>query len=99
MKDSCESRYFLGIEFARSKNEILINQRSYALELISKYGLTGGKIATTLLEKNKKLMSLKYDYLFNIINNVELKERRVYQRLIGRLLNLSMTKINILFFV
>lgn len=39
MKDLSELRYFLGIEFARSNKGIMMNQRRYALELISECGL------------------------------------------------------------
>ena len=39
MKDLGELRYFLDIEFARSKDGISMNQRRYALELVSECGL------------------------------------------------------------
>uniref|UniRef100_A0A3Q7II69 Reverse transcriptase Ty1/copia-type domain-containing protein n=1 Tax=Solanum lycopersicum TaxID=4081 RepID=A0A3Q7II69_SOLLC len=39
MKDLDELKYFLGIEFSRSKEGILMNQRKYALGLVAKLGL------------------------------------------------------------
>lgn len=50
MKDLGELRYFLGIKFARSEKDIMMNQRRYALELISECGLEGGKCDATSFE-------------------------------------------------
>lgn len=61
MKDLGELRYFLGMEFARSKKGKLMNQKRYALELISECGLAGGKVAMTPLEQNQKFTSVEYD--------------------------------------
>ena len=99
MKNLGELRYFLGIEFARSKKGILMNERRYALELVAECGLSGGKVTTTPLEQNQKLTSLEYDKQFNLTNDAELDDRRVYQRLIGRLLYLAMTRPDISFAV
>lgn len=99
MKDLGELRYFLGIEFARSKSGILMNQKRYALELVLECGLVGGKATTTPLEQNQKLTSLEYDNQFNITNDDELEDIRVYQRLIGRLLYLAMTRPDISYVV
>ncbi|XP_055806975.1 uncharacterized mitochondrial protein AtMg00810-like [Solanum dulcamara] len=63
-----------------------MNQRKYALELISECGLAGGKTNATPLEQNQKLTSIEYDNQFNITDDAELEDRRTYQRLIGRLL-------------
>ena len=97
MKDLGELRYFLGIEFARSKGGIMMNQRRYALEQVSECGLAGAKPTTTPLEHNQKLTSLEYDTQFNITGDAELEDRRIYQRLIGRLLYLAMTRTDISF--
>ncbi|XP_019248356.1 PREDICTED: uncharacterized protein LOC109227612 [Nicotiana attenuata] len=50
IKDQGELRSFLGIEIARSKQGIFINQRKFALKLISELGLTGSKPASTPME-------------------------------------------------
>lgn len=99
MKDLGELRFFLKIEFARSKRGILINQRRCALELISECGLGGAKSVSTPLEQDQKLISLEYDETFNLMDNTELEDRKGYQRLIGRLLYLTMTRPNISFVV
>lgn len=64
MKDLGELKYFLGIAFARSFKGILMNQRKYALKLISECGLGGGKPVATPLEQNQKFTSVEYDKLF-----------------------------------
>ncbi|XP_070049065.1 uncharacterized protein [Nicotiana tomentosiformis] len=54
-KDLGELRYFLGIEVMRSDKGLLLNQRKYALELISTTGLAAAKPASTPIELNQKL--------------------------------------------
>uniref|UniRef100_A0A3Q7EDS5 Reverse transcriptase Ty1/copia-type domain-containing protein n=1 Tax=Solanum lycopersicum TaxID=4081 RepID=A0A3Q7EDS5_SOLLC len=56
MKDLGELRYFLGIEFARSDQGILMHQRKYTLELISETGLSSSKPAATPMDTNKSHM-------------------------------------------
>uniref|UniRef100_A0A3Q7IIM1 Reverse transcriptase Ty1/copia-type domain-containing protein n=1 Tax=Solanum lycopersicum TaxID=4081 RepID=A0A3Q7IIM1_SOLLC len=100
MKDLGELMFFLGIEFSRSSEGILMTQRKYALELISDSGLGGAKLAGTPLEVNKKLTSLQYD---EQVSNECIKSDRVltdptkYQRLVGRLLYLTMTRPDLAF--
>lgn len=57
IKDLGELKYFLGIEFSRSDEGIVMCQRKYALELIFEAGLAGVNPATTPLECNIKLTS------------------------------------------
>lgn len=54
MKDLRKLKYFLGIEFARSKQGILMHQRAYALELISELGLSGAKPSGTHIDNSLK---------------------------------------------
>ena len=61
MKDLCQLKFFLGMDFARSQEGTHIRQRKYALELISEMGLGGAKPANTPLEANVKLTSFEYD--------------------------------------
>ncbi|XP_075080493.1 uncharacterized protein LOC142165993 [Nicotiana tabacum] len=102
MKDLWELKFFLGIEFARSKERILMCQRKYALELISETGLGGAKPSGTPLELNQKFTSVKYDKCiqnFKQEGDQELKNPSCYQRLVGRLLYLTMTRPDIAFAV
>jgi hypothetical protein len=55
MKDLGELRYFLGIEVIHSPKRIWLLQRQYALNKLSKYGMTGCKPISIPLEQNVKL--------------------------------------------
>lgn len=65
MKDLGEVKFFLGIEFVRSRKGIIMSQRKYALELISELGLSGTKPFSTPLETNLKLTSTNYEAFIN----------------------------------
>lgn len=43
IKDSGEIKHFLGMEIAKFKHGITLNQRKYALELVSDMGYSGAK--------------------------------------------------------
>ena len=55
LKDLGPLKYFLGIEFAQSKNKIFVNQRKYILDLLNETGLIGCKAVDTPVEANVKL--------------------------------------------
>ncbi|XP_070005808.1 uncharacterized mitochondrial protein AtMg00810-like [Nicotiana sylvestris] len=102
MKDLGELKYFLGIEFARSSQRILMHQRKYTLELISETGLGAAKPAITPLDFNMKLTTKEYDEHTNKGKEVadgdeELSDLNPYQKLIGKLLYLTMTRPDIAF--
>jgi len=99
MKDLGNLRYFLGIEILKSKDGLLLNQRKYALQLISEVGLSGAKTVSTPLEFNHKLTSLEYDQHTGGSNDPELDDVTPYQRLIGKLLYLTITRPDICFSV
>ncbi|XP_019260123.1 PREDICTED: uncharacterized protein LOC109238143 [Nicotiana attenuata] len=101
MKDLGKLKYFLGIEFSRSQKGILMYQTKYALELVSELGLAGGKPAYTPLEFNQKLTSVEFDQIVKNSDSedVQLEEKGNYQRLVGRLLYLKMTRPDIAFVV
>lgn len=95
MKDLGELKFFLRIEFARSKKGILMHQRKYTLELVFELGLGAAKPFFTPIDTNIKLTTKEYD------DHVCSKEHGIsdppsnmhaYQRLIGKLLYLTMTR-------
>uniref|UniRef100_A0A3Q7I7P1 Reverse transcriptase Ty1/copia-type domain-containing protein n=1 Tax=Solanum lycopersicum TaxID=4081 RepID=A0A3Q7I7P1_SOLLC len=63
IKDLGELKFFLGMEFSRSAKGILMNQRKYALEIISDLGLGNAKPTWTPLEANVRLTIQELDHL------------------------------------
>lgn len=75
----------------RSEEGIILNQRNYALELITDSGMLESKEATTPMEQQSKLTIVDFDEQFgsnrtdSLLQNLE-----QYRRTIGRLLYLTM---------
>ncbi|KAL6325020.1 hypothetical protein AAG906_022110 [Vitis piasezkii] len=55
IKDLGILKYFLGMEFARFKEGIFVNQHKNVLDLLGETGLLGCKVAKTLIKPNLKL--------------------------------------------
>jgi hypothetical protein len=82
--------FFMGIEAARSKSGLILNQRRYCLELLEEYGLLGCKPSPTPANPSTKLHADKGVFLENPTS---------YRWLIGRLLYLTNTRPDISFSV
>ncbi|XP_019229411.1 PREDICTED: uncharacterized protein LOC109210448 [Nicotiana attenuata] len=83
----------------RSHKGILLNQRKYALELISELGLGGAKPASSPLEQNQKLTTVDYDNHVGLKGDEELTNIGGYQKWIGKLIYLTITRPDICFAV
>ncbi|XP_047267634.1 uncharacterized mitochondrial protein AtMg00810-like [Capsicum annuum] len=101
MKDLGELRHFLGIEFARSQQSIVMHQRKYALKLISKTGPSAAKQAPTPMDATTRLTTSEYDqHIKKTDQDCDmLADQGAYQRLIGKLLYLTITKPDIAYSV
>ncbi|XP_015089726.1 uncharacterized protein LOC107032655 [Solanum pennellii] len=75
-----------------------MNQRKYALEMISEVGLAAAKPVMTPLECNMKLTCVEFDE-GSAINDDLFPDINKYQRLVGKLLYLTNTRSDISFAV
>ncbi|KAJ9682786.1 hypothetical protein PVL29_018666 [Vitis rotundifolia] len=90
IKDLGALKYFLGMEFAMSKEGIFVNQRKYVLDLLDEISMLECNPAETSIKPNVKLQPTKAK---------KVKDRDRYQRLVGRLIYLSHTRPDIAFSV
>lgn len=82
MKDLGELRYFLGIEIIRTKEGIWLSQRQYALDMLSKYGMTDCKPIAMPLDQNLKLRADAGQVLEDVT---------MYRKIVGSLIYLTIS--------
>ncbi|WVZ11769.1 hypothetical protein V8G54_016299 [Vigna mungo] len=90
IKDLGSLKFFLGFEVARSQQGLVLNQRKYCLEILTEFGLTGCKPATS---PSNPTVKLKDD------EGVLVSDPTAYRRLIGKLQYLTNTRPDISFAV
>ena len=81
--DMGKPRYFLGIEVTYKKNDLLLSQRKYALDLPEETRLLGCKAASTSMKAN---VDLWCDGIYL------LDDPKQYRRQIEKLINLTVTR-------
>lgn len=90
IKDLGDLKYFLGIEFSRSKKGIFMSQRKYALDILQDSGLLGARPDKFPMEQNLKL---------TLTDGALLDDPTKYRRLVGRLIYLTITRPDIVYYV
>jgi len=83
MKDLGQLHYFLGIEVIQSLKGIWLLQRQYALNKLSKYGMTGCKPISIPLEKNVKL---------SVDEGPLVEDTTMYKCIVGSLIYMTITR-------
>lgn len=86
IKDIGYAHYFLRLEIVRGEDGTHVNQRKYTLDILTYAGLLGSKAVDTPLPKGLKLVASQ---------NNQLVEPDKYWRLIGKLLYLNFTRLDI----
>ncbi|RVW19305.1 Retrovirus-related Pol polyprotein from transposon RE1 [Vitis vinifera] len=82
IKELGKLKYFLGIEVAYSTQGIFISQQKYVTDLLEETRKIGCKRVSTLMDPNHKLREAKEEPVV---------QKRMYQRLVGRLIYLDHT--------
>jgi hypothetical protein len=83
MKDLGELHYFFGIEVIQSSKKIWLLQRQYALNKLSKYGMTGCKPISIPLEQNVKLSADEGNLV---------EDTTMYKRIVGSLIYMTIIR-------
>ncbi|KAJ0824197.1 putative RNA-directed DNA polymerase [Helianthus annuus] len=86
IKDLGKLKYFLGIEVLYNKSGICLNQRKYCLELLSEFGYLACKPINTPIEQSY-VITAKVSKNQSVLKNVT-----GFQKLIGKLIYLSLTR-------
>ncbi|RVW77007.1 putative mitochondrial protein [Vitis vinifera] len=87
-KDLGKLKYFLGLEIAKSSSGVVMSQRKYALNILEETGMLECKLVDTPMDPNVKLVPGQGE---------PPRDPGRYQRLVGKLNYLTITRPNISF--
>lgn len=90
MRDMGAPRYFLGLEIDRSSSGFFVSQRKYTTDLLKEYGMSKVTPLKLSMDVHLKLTPQKGDLL---------ADPTPYQRLVGKLIYLTITRPDIAFSV
>jgi hypothetical protein len=90
IKDLGKLKYVLGIEVARSKRGIFLSQKKYILDILKDIGLIGGRVSDFPMEQHLRLSP---------DDGTLLPNPTPYHRLVGRLIYLTVTRLDINYLV
>ena len=90
LKDLSRLKYFLGIEVARSQQGIFLCQRKYTLDILQDAGLLSAKPSAFPMEQHLHL---------TLTDVTLLSDPSAYHRLVGRLIYLTVTRLDIVYLV
>ena len=90
MKDLGHLSYFLDLEITHSTDGLYITQAKYASDLLSRAGLTNSKTVDTPVELNVHL---------TLSGEKPLSNPSLYKRLVGSLVYLTVTRLDISYVV
>lgn len=93
IKDLGTLHYFLGLNVVSFDQGICLNQHKYAIEFIFEFGMSASKPAKVLMEQGVKLDDVTTDV------DPPLSNIGVYQRLVGKLIYLTLTRPDICYVV
>lgn len=82
MKDLSAVKYFLGLEIDRSSADFFVSQKKYVVELIEEFGLTSATPLKLPMDIHLRLTPKTGNAL---------KDPHLYQRLLGKLIYLTIT--------
>ena len=90
MKDLGTPRYFLGLEIDRSQSGFFVSQKKYTNDLLKEFGMADAVPLKLPMDAHMKLTPDKGDKLVDVVP---------YQRLVGKLIYLTITRPDIAFAV
>ena len=92
MKDLGLMHYFLGLEVWQRQKEIFLSQEKYTIVILKRFGILDCKSMATPMDANFKKMK-------ESISNSDMIDPTMYRQLIGSLMYLTNTRLDICFVV